>query len=114
MMQFKTIPSLATLWLAPLAALGAAMPDFQSQHLAVGLSRRAPAFSLFAVDSLGQGKLGQNPVLAETNTVPGLELENGFTYKLNHQPIWRVRCGDRLMSPEKSSFVNKVMFGSAR
>ncbi|MGA2658143.1 MAG: hypothetical protein ABSH34_11565 [Verrucomicrobiota bacterium] len=83
MMQFKPIPTLAALLLTPLAALHAAMPDFQSQYLAVGLSRSTPAFSVFAVDSLGQGKLGQNPVLAETNAVPGLELEGGFTYKLN-------------------------------
>jgi len=32
---------------------------------------------------LGQGKLGQNPALAQTNAVPGLELQGGFTYKLN-------------------------------
>ncbi|MGA2659742.1 MAG: hypothetical protein ABSH34_19720 [Verrucomicrobiota bacterium] len=97
MMRFKPIPTLAALLLAPPAALRAAMPDFQSQHLAVGLSRSAPAFSAFAVDSLGQGKLGQNPALAQTNAVPGLELEGGFTYKLNGKPVWRVRCGERAL-----------------
>ena len=97
-MQFKPIPTLAALLLTPLAALHAAMPDFQSQYLAVGLSRSAPAFSVFAVDSLGQGKLDQNPVLAETNAVPGLELEGGFTYKLNGKPVWCVRCGERTLT----------------
>jgi hypothetical protein len=78
MMHFKTIPTLAALLLTPLAVLHAAMPDFQSQHLAVGLSRSAPAFSVFAVDSLGQGKLGQNPALAKLKAVGYTHLELGL------------------------------------
>ena len=85
---------LTLLALLPATGLLAGQPDFQSQHLAVGLSRGAPAFSLFAVDSLGQGKLDQNPVLAEANAVPGLRLEERFTYTLNGKPIWRVECGE--------------------
>ncbi len=84
---------LAALVLEPLAA----GPDFQSRHLAIGLSRSAPAFSLFAVDSLGQGKLGQNPVLTETNSVAGLELD-GQTYKLNGNPIWRAEWGEKTLT----------------
>ena len=38
-------------------------PDYQSQYLAIGLSPTQPAFIWFAVDSLGQGKVQQNPVL---------------------------------------------------
>jgi len=87
---------LAALLLAPLAVLHAAAPDFQSKHLAVGLSRSAPAFSVFSVDSLGQGKLDQNPVLAETNGVAGLELD-GRTYKLNGKPVWRVTWSERTL-----------------
>ena len=49
-----------TLWVISVA-LHAAEPDFQSQHLAVGLSRSAPAFRVFAVDSLGQGKARPEP-----------------------------------------------------
>ena len=89
---------LTLLTLLPATGLLAGQPDFQSQHLAVGLSRGAPAFSLFAVDSLGQGKLGQNPVLAEANAVPGLRLEERFTYTLNGKPIWRVECGEKTLT----------------
>lgn len=73
---------------------GATSPDYQSKYLAVGLSPLRPAFTWFAVDSLGQGKLAQNPVLLETNAaaVPGLELKGQFTYILNGKPAWRVTC----------------------
>jgi hypothetical protein len=83
--------------LIPTTALYSATPDFQSKYLSVGLSRSAPAFSVFAVDSLGQGKLDQNPVLAEPNAVPGLELVDGSTYKLNGQPVWRITCSQRTL-----------------
>lgn len=88
---------LVTLLLTRLSALQAAEADFQSKHLAVALSRTTPAFSVFAVDSLGQGKLDQNPVLAETNVVSGLELD-GQTYKLNGKPVWRVTCSERVLT----------------
>ena len=74
-----------------------AAPEFQSKYLAVGLSPATPAFSQFAVDSLGQGKLTQNPVLAETNTIAGLELD-GQTYKLNGKSVWRVQWSDRKLT----------------
>ncbi len=72
-----------TLWLSLILFLGsltiarATKPDFHSKFLAVGLSRTRPAFSFFTVNSLGQGKLASNPVLAETNSaaLPGLELD---------------------------------------
>jgi hypothetical protein len=93
-----TLALLTFLLLAPVVALDAVEPDFQSQHLAVGFARSAPVFSVFAVDSLGQGKLEQNPVLAETNAVPGLELEGHFTYKLNGKPVWRITCSERTLT----------------
>jgi hypothetical protein len=83
-----------------LGASHAAEPDFQSKHYAIGLSPTRPAFTWFAVDSLGQGKLEQNPVLVETNTaaVPGLELKERFTYTLNGKPVWRITCSERTLT----------------
>lgn len=72
-------------------------PDFQSAHLAVGLSRSAPAFSFFAVDSLGQGKVKDNPVLAESVAVSGLELA-GQTYKLGGKPVWTVSWDEKSLT----------------
>ena len=93
---------LTTLLLAALAAsnVRAIPPDYQSKHLALGLSPSRPAFTWFAVDSLGQGRLAQNPVLVETNavTVPGLALKERFTYTLNGKPIWRIKCSERTLT----------------
>lgn len=108
---------LIALLLAPLAVLNARAipPDYQSKHLAFGLAATRPAFTLFAVDSLGQGKLEENPVLEETNIlmVPGLELKERFTYQLHGKPIWQIKCSERrltlrsdyLEGVETSSFV---------
>jgi hypothetical protein len=86
--------------LAPRAALHAAEPGFQSKYLAVGFAPTHPAFTWFAVDSLGQGKLAENPVLAETNAVavPGLELQERFTYTLNGKPVWRITGSQRTLT----------------
>lgn len=96
----KWIFSLCSLAFAGVAF--AAAPDFHSQHLAVGWSRTAPAFDLFAVDSLGQGKLAQNPVLAETNAVAALqfqpEAQNKFSYKLGASAIWSGACGEQTLT----------------
>jgi hypothetical protein len=90
------------LLLASLAAINAHAnpPDYQSKHLAVGLSPTRPAFTWFAVDSLGQGKLAQNPVLSEpeASAVAGLELKERFTYTLNGKPVWRISCGERALT----------------
>ena len=97
MKTLTTVLILASL-AAPNARAGS--PDYQSKHLAIALSPARPAFACFAVDSLGQGKLAQNPVLAETNApaMAGLELKDRFTYTLNSKPIWRVRCGERTLT----------------
>jgi len=50
-------------------------PDFRSPYLAVGLSPDAPAFSFFAIDSLGGGKLDENPILKEEPAGAPLRLE---------------------------------------
>ena len=80
------------------STLQAATPDFHSKHLAIGLSRNAPGFSVFAVDSLGQGKLDQNPAIADEAAMTGLELEGRFTYKLNGKPVWRITCEERALT----------------
>jgi hypothetical protein len=93
---------LITLLFAPPAAMNACAisPDYQSKHLAIGLSPTRPAFTWFAVDSLGQGKLEQNPVLTEPNavTVPQLELKDQFAYTLNGKPIWQIDCSERTLT----------------
>ena len=86
----------------PLSVRAAAVvPDYQSRHLAIGWSRTAPAFSVFAVDSLGQGKLAQNPVLAETNppVLQGEELaQNKFVYKRGQTSVWAGECGGQAIT----------------
>ncbi len=81
-----------------MSAVFGAAPEYKSKHYAIGLSPTRPSFNFFAVDSLGRGKLDKNPVLVETNAVPGLELEGCFTYKLNGQPVWRITCDERTVT----------------
>jgi hypothetical protein len=92
-MKISLVFTLASMWSA---LLHAAAPNFQSKHLGIALSRATPTFSLFSVDSLGQGKLDRNPVLAETNAIAGLDLD-GQTYQLNGKPIWRVEWSDKIL-----------------
>lgn len=82
-------------WSAGCSFAGAA--EFHSNFLSLGLSDKAPAFSVFSVDSLGQGKLTQNPVLSATSAIPGLEL-NGHTYNLNGKSIWQVEFSDQKLA----------------
>jgi hypothetical protein len=74
-----------------------AVPTYRSDSYAVGLSPTRPAFSWLVLDSLGQGRLPSNPVLAptEATAVPGLELRDGFTYVLNGRPVWRLTCTEK-------------------
>jgi len=78
----------------------AATPDYQSKHVAISLSPLRPAFTCFALDSLGQGRVQQNLVLTATSTVaiPGVKLTDQFNYALNEQPLWRVKCGERTLT----------------
>jgi hypothetical protein len=59
------LPSVAVSWLLVLASAGATTPDFQSKYQAISLSRTAPVFTVFSLDSLGQGRTSANPVLPE-------------------------------------------------
>jgi hypothetical protein len=86
----------ASIGLAALSASSAA-PDFQSRHLAVGLSRSAPAFAFFSVDSLGRGALAQNPALSQTNAVAGLALD-GRTYTLGGKPVWTAAWDEKSLT----------------
>lgn len=81
----------------------AAEPDFQSRHLAVGFSRTAPAFSVFTVDALGQGKLTTNPVLQSSPTVTGFEFvsrgSGAFAYVASttaatNPAAWEIVCDE--------------------
>ena len=85
---------------AAMNSASAAAPDFQSKHLAVSLSPLRPAFTWFALDSLAQGKVQQNPVLTSTGTtaMKGLKLTDRFTYTLNDLPAWRVKCSEKKLT----------------
>ena len=104
----KRRPFLGLLGLLALAAApGPAVPfphlpgrqtglDYRSAFLAVGLSHLAPAFSVFTVDSLGRGRLDQNPALPATEPVAGLALEDR-TYEIHGQPVWQVSWSERTL-----------------
>jgi hypothetical protein len=83
---------------SPPVVLRAAEHGFQSKYLAVDLATNTPAFSVFAVDSLGGGRLDQNPILPQTNSVPGLERKDNFTYTLNGAVVWRIKCSEKSLN----------------
>ena len=87
-------------------AVEAPRADYHSKHLAIVLSAPRPAFTRFAVDSLGKGKLADNPVLVEENVhaMPGLQLQKPFQYTLHGKPSWRVTCDERTITL-RSDFV---------
>ncbi len=99
-MRRKQLLTFAALLMAATAIQARAVPpDYQSQHLAVGFAPTTPAFTFFSVDSLGQGKVQQNPVLAVTNAaLQGLTKPDAFTYTLNGQPLWRVACAEKALT----------------
>lgn len=79
----------------------AAPEDFASRYYAIGLSRPTPAFTAFALDSLGRGEVQANPVLAEnaTNTAWRFATPTAghFVYRLkaapdHAPPAWEVLC----------------------
>jgi hypothetical protein len=80
--------------------------EFHSPFLSLGLSDKAPAFSVFSVDSLGQGKLSNNPVLKDDKAIDGLQLD-GQTYKLSGQSVWNVKWSERELTLQ-SDFVKGV------
>ena len=101
----KCITFLTAVACAALPVVGADVPtDFQSPFLAIGLSRSAPAFARFSVDSLGQGKTSFNPVLDEGTNLPTLHLAAGGTNRFLYStrspdsgaaPAWSIECGEQ-------------------
>lgn len=97
--------------------LEAAEADFQSSYLAVGFSRCAPAFTLFTVDALGQGKLAGNPVLATANPpVAALRFVTNSGAKFSYVvqtanarsvPAWEMVCREKTLKL-RSRFVPGV------
>lgn len=71
-----------------------AMP---SRYYAVDLSKAAVEFSRFAIDSLGQGRLGQNPALAKSEPIDGLTLD-GQTYRFHGEPVWQVVTAEKTIT----------------
>ena len=77
--------------------------DFTSRHYAIGLSRTAPAFTFFALDSLGRGQLAVDSLLAPpppkvASLVPS-PAAGQFAYGLleaetGAPPAWEVQCGE--------------------
>ncbi len=95
----KTSAGISVVGFCSVALMCTAAPDFESKHLAVGLAPNQPAFNFFSVDSLGQGKVQQNPALLPTNAaLAGLKKTDAFTYTLNDQPLWRVQCGEKTLT----------------
>jgi hypothetical protein len=79
-------------------------PDYQSAYLAIGLSPAAPAFRYFSIDALGNGALGENPILKEAPapTASPLKFEANnagtFTYTAaaaGGKPAWTVVCSEQ-------------------
>jgi hypothetical protein len=87
--------------------LAAAAPDFQSSHYAVGFSRTEPAFTYFALDSLGRGAVTANPVMGGTRTNAALRFETKapghFVYQASGAAdsavlAWEVRCEEHILT----------------
>lgn len=103
----KCIALLAAILCAALPVVGTdAVTDFQSRFLAIGLSRNAPAFTRFSVDSLGQAKTALNPVLEEGAGSSALRFTtsgtNRFVYSRRSSdggamPGWSVDCDERAL-----------------
>ena len=79
--------------------------DFQSEYYSLSLSRDTPAFASFVVDSLGQGRLGANPVLVETNTAGSVRFESAgpqdFIYRSTRgRSAWKINCQKKVITLE--------------
>jgi hypothetical protein len=96
MMKHVLKLTLASLWLAP-GASAVAEAAAQSKHLAVAFSRNVPAFERFLVDSLGHGKLSENPLLPVTHTLAGLTFD-GRSYSLNGNAVWTVTGSEKTVT----------------
>lgn len=80
----------------------AAEPGFKSKYYALGFSEGAVGFNYFSVDSLGQGKLSQNPVIENTPTSSTTFLPDG----LDHPPMNPQRRGKMNQAPFRSDLTS--------
>ncbi len=82
-----------------IACTQAAAAPAESAYYAVALAPDRAAFTRFSLDSLGQGKLGHNPVLTEAagTAVPGLELKEQSTYGLQGRLVWRLTRAEKML-----------------
>jgi hypothetical protein len=74
--------------------------DFQSQHLAVSWSRAAPALEMFAVDSLGQGRLKPVAMLSVSNpaVLQFQAASNNISYQQGTATVWRGECQSKTIT----------------
>ena len=80
--------------------------DFHSAWYAVGLSRNSPAFTSFSVNSLGQGKLQDNPVLKEPLVTAGIEFWRSRRAPSNARKspggqtasVWQIDCAEKVIT----------------
>lgn len=101
----KIVVGMAALLGAASLAVAAPPAAFRSGHIAAELSSAGPAFAAFALDSLGGGRFGPNPVLSNAVAgVTGLTLraegEGRFAYDLARPggataTAWRVAFDER-------------------
>ena len=88
--------ALSSFWLLPVAS-AVAEGAVQSKYLAFAFSRNVPSFERFLVDSLGHGKLSENPLLPVTNTLAGLTFD-GRSYSLNGKTVWTVTGSEKTVT----------------
>jgi hypothetical protein len=91
----------------PGRAAAADGPDFKSDFYAVGFDRSAPAFSWFAVDSIGRGQLSLNVARTAAGANGPLKLESSghrrFCYVANapdqkSREVWEINLADKEMT----------------
>lgn len=76
--------------------------DFRSSHLAVGLNPTRPAFSCFAVDSLGGGEVDFNPVLSFPADPVHVRLEKKGEGLYHYYPLYETSSAAPLWTVELS------------
>ena len=91
--------------MAGLGAFRVSGADFQSEYFSLALSRDTAAFASLVVDSLGQGKLGANPVLLETNATEAVRFEASGPGKFRYRTMaggiaWRINCWEKVITLE--------------
>ncbi len=71
-------------------------PDFKSDYLAVSFERSAPSFTVFSVDSLGQGKVGGNVAFSARPAAGPFVLQTKDRNHFSYAPQTADRAGERI------------------